>query len=131
MSDIFKSYLMPTLTVSDCRAAVAFYAAAFGAEIIFADLEIPGAGLAVLSIGAARFIVADESTENGNVSPKTGEPVSIRMGLMVPDPDTIAQQALELGAIEVYPVADQDYGYRLGHIIDPFGHHWEIGWPLG
>jgi len=48
----------------------------------------------------------------------------------VPDPDTIAQKALANGATEVYPVADQDYGYRLGHIIDPFGHHWEIGKPL-
>jgi len=27
-------------------------------------------------------------------------------------------------------VADQHYGYRLGHYIDPYGHHWEICKPL-
>jgi len=90
--------MMPTLTVNDCRAAVGFYKAAFGAEEIFVNLETPGAGLAVLAIGAAQFIVADESPGHGNISPATGAPVSIRMGLMTPDPDTIAQQALALGA---------------------------------
>jgi len=28
------------------------------------------------------------------------------------------------------PVADQRYGWRVGRLIDPFGHHWEIGKPL-
>jgi len=28
----------------------------------------------------------------------------------------------------VWPVANQ-YGWRLGRIVDPFGHHWEIGKP--
>jgi uncharacterized glyoxalase superfamily protein PhnB len=36
----------------------------------------------------------------------------------------------DAGAKEIYPVSDQDYGYRLGHIVDPFGHHWEIFKPL-
>ena len=28
------------------------------------------------------------------------------------------------------PVADA-HGWRLGRVVDPFGHHWEIGRPLG
>jgi len=24
----------------------------------------------------------------------------------------------------------EDYGWRLGRVVDPFGHHWEIGRPL-
>ena len=55
---------------------------------------------------------------------------SVRMGLMVANSDGIAANAIAAGATEVYPVADQDYGYRLGHIIDPYGHHWEICRPL-
>jgi PhnB protein len=23
-----------------------------------------------------------------------------------------------------------DYGWRIGRVVDPFGHHWEIGKPL-
>jgi PhnB protein len=30
----------------------------------------------------------------------------------------------------VWPVDDQPYGWRVGRIADPFGHHWEIGKPL-
>jgi PhnB protein len=52
------------------------------------------------------------------------------MGLIVANPDAFAASAIAAGATEVYPVADQDYGYRLGHIIDPYGHHWEICRPL-
>jgi hypothetical protein len=29
----------------------------------------------------------------------------------------------------VRPV-NNDYGWHLGEILDPFGHHWEIGEPL-
>jgi PhnB protein len=50
---------------------------------------------------------------------------------MLADPDFIFNKALIAGAREVYPVADQDYGYRLGRLIDPYGHHWEIGRPIG
>ena len=128
--DSFPTYLMPTLTVNDCKAAVAFYKGAFGATEIFSDLETPGSGLAVLAIGDVQLVVADESPEHGNISPNAEAPVSIRMGLMVPDPDTIFKQAMDRGAKQVYAVADQSYGYRLGHLVDPFGHHWEIGRPL-
>jgi PhnB protein len=27
-------------------------------------------------------------------------------------------------------VTDEAYGWRIGRIVDPFGHHWEIGKPL-
>jgi PhnB protein len=27
-------------------------------------------------------------------------------------------------------VSDQPYGWRVGRIADPFGHHWEIGKPI-
>ena len=33
------------------------------------------------------------------------------------------------GATLVYG-AEDDHGWRLGRVADPFGHHWEIGRPL-
>jgi PhnB protein len=30
----------------------------------------------------------------------------------------------------LWPVVDQPYGWRIGRVVDPFGHHWEIGRPL-
>ena len=34
------------------------------------------------------------------------------------------------GATATAEVADE-HGWRLGRIIDPFGHEWEIGTPVG
>ena len=51
------------------------------------------------------------------------------MLLIVEDPDSAVQRAVAAGATEVYPVSEE-HGWRLGRIVDPFGHHWEIGKPL-
>jgi PhnB protein len=52
------------------------------------------------------------------------------MVLIVDDPDALAAQAVSAGAKVVQPVKDQPYGWRVGRVVDPFGHHWEIGKPI-
>jgi len=32
-------------------------------------------------------------------------------------------------AKQIYPVGEE-YGWRIGRVVDPFGHHWEIGHPI-
>ena len=124
MSDKFKTAITPTLSVNNGVAAVEFYMRAFKAVEIMRMTAPDGAIVANLTIGDARFFVADAPIDsNLNF-------VSIRLGLLVADPDGFFKEAVAAGATEVYPVADQHYGYRLGHIIDPFGHHWEIYKPL-
>ncbi len=125
----FKNFILPTLTVADAKAAIAFYKKAFGAIELMGMAAPDGTMVADLAVGEARFIVADESPEHKNFGPDKFSGVSVRIGLMVSDPDAMAQRAVDAGATIVYEVADQDYGYRLGHFIDPFGHHWEIGKP--
>ena len=122
--------ILPTLSVRNGAAAVDFYKRAFGAVELMRIDSPDGAVVADLSIDGARFIVADEAPEYDNKSPETLGGTPIRMGLQVADPDAVAQKAIAAGATEIYPVADQDYGYRLGRIKDPFGHHWEIFIPL-
>jgi PhnB protein len=48
----------------------------------------------------------------------------------VDDPDAVFARAVAAGASVVHPVADQSYGWRVGRLLDPFEHHWEIGKPL-
>jgi PhnB protein len=124
--DDFKAAFLPTLSVRGGTAAVEFYKKAFGAEVLFCLTDPDGGVVAELSIHGVHFIVADESPEHENFSPETLGGSTIRMGLVVPDPDTLAKNAVAAGAVEIYPVADQHYGYRLGRVKDPFGHHWEI-----
>jgi len=51
------------------------------------------------------------------------------MLLIVEDPQAVCAQAIRAGAREVMPVNDA-HCWLLGRIVDPFGHHWEIGKPL-
>lgn len=118
--------LLPTLSVRRGAEAVAFYKQAFGADEIFMIADPDGNVVAELAIGDVHFLVADESPVHGNYSPETLGGTTIRMGLNVTDPDAVQAKVVDAGATEIFPVADQVYGYRLGRIADPFGHHWEI-----
>jgi PhnB protein len=51
------------------------------------------------------------------------------MVLTVADPDAAFERALTAGASNVVPVREE-HGWRFGCVVDPFGHHWEIGRPL-
>jgi len=122
----FQTSITPTLSIRNGVAAIEFYKNAFGAIEIMRVESPDGLVVAELSIANARFFIADESPEYGNLSPETAKGVTARMGLFVDNPDAVADKAVAAGAILLYPVADQDYGYRLGAVKDPFGHVWEI-----
>lgn len=120
--------IAPWLSVRGGARAVEFYQAAFGAEEVF-RLEAPdGAVVARLSVGGAEFWLSDESPEHGNFSPETLGGGTVKMVLTTADPDAVFARAVDAGAKVVTPVADM-HGWRVGRVVDPFGHHWEIGRP--
>jgi PhnB protein len=121
--------IAPMLSVRRGAESVAFYKAAFGAEEVFRVDSDDGAVVARLSVDGAQLWVADESPENSNFSPGTVNGSTTRMVLTVDNPDAAFDRAVAAGAKVVWPVADQ-YGWRLGRVVDPYGHHWEIGKPL-
>ncbi|MBS1855341.1 MAG: VOC family protein [Acidobacteria bacterium] len=121
--------IAPMLNVRGGARAIEFYKAAFGATERFRIDDESGAVVARLAVDAAEFWVADESPEHLNFSPHTLGGGTVRMVLTVEDPDAMFARAVSAGASVVWPVADQ-YGWRLGRIQDPYGHHWEIGKPL-
>lgn len=123
----FHTLIVPTLSVRNGVAAIEFYKKAFGAAELMRITGDDGLVVAEMLVGNARFFIADESPGHGNFSPETLNGTSVRLALFIANPDAAAEQALTAGATEIYPVADQDYGYRLGCIKDPFGHVWEIG----
>jgi PhnB protein len=122
--------ITPVLTVRSTAAAVEFYEAAFGAIEISRVKASDGQLVIDLAIGQARFRVVDEAPKAFNLSPETLGGTSVRLNLLVEDPDATAAQAMAAGAVEVFPIADQPYGLRQGRFADPFGHHWLIGKPL-
>jgi PhnB protein len=124
-----KTSISPLLSVRNGARAIDFYKAAFDATELFRVDDPAGAVVAQLSVNGAEFWLADESPEHANFSPETLGGGTARMVMVVEDPDAAFAQAISAGATEVWPVADR-YGWRLGRIVDPYGHHWEIGKPL-
>jgi PhnB protein len=121
--------IQPELWVDSPSEAVAFYEAAFGATV----LHRVGDGddiVAQLAVGDAAFWVAGTSATMKRLSPRAIDGTTSRTLLVVEDPDWVVGQAVAAGATEWSPVSDE-HGWRLGRIIDPFGHEWEIATPLG
>lgn len=119
--------ITPYLNIKGADTAIQFYQRVFGAKEI-GRLLMPGGviGHAELQIGDAKFMLAEENAEWGNISPATlgGTPVTI--ALYVDDVDATYQLALDAGATGVMPVKDEFYGLRVGVFLDPFGHKWHI-----
>jgi PhnB protein len=124
MSDIELSSA-PWLFVRDSVKAVQFYKTAFGAVEAY-RYEGGGGVVARLQIGNSEFWLSDESPEHGNFSPEALNGTSFRMLITVPDPDTAFERACEAGARVLHAVAE-GHGWRVGRVVDPFGHQWEIG----
>jgi PhnB protein len=121
--------IAPMLSVRQGARAVEFYKKAFGATEVFRIESPDGAVVCRLSVEGAEFWVADESPEHQNFSPESIGGSTIRLVLTIQDPDAMFAQAVGAGATQIVPVKE-DYGWRLGRVRDPFGHHWEIGKPL-
>ena len=122
--------ITPMLTVSDAASAIDFYKAAFDATERERFTTPTGQIVAEMSIDGESFFVVDENAAAFNLSPETLGGTSVRISLLVEDPDARAAQAIAAGATEVFPVADQPYGLRQGRVADPYGHHWLLGTPL-
>src|SRR4029077_9108085 len=121
--------IQPELWIETPREAVSFYEAAFGATV----LHQVGEGddtVAQLGVGEAAFWVAGTSATMKRLSPRAADGATSRTLLVVEDPERLVEQAVAAAATATSAVTDE-HGWRLGRIVDPFGHEWEIGVPLG
>jgi PhnB protein len=121
--------IQPELWLDGASAAVEFYQAAFGATV----LHRVGEGddiVAQLTVDGAAFWVASAGSSRKRFSPQAMGGATSRTLLVVNDPDAMFERAVNAGATAAAQMANE-HGWRLGRIIDPFGHEWEIGRPLG
>lgn len=117
----------PELWVGRAASAVAFYEAAFGARTLLRVGEGEDV-VARLEVGGARFWVAAADGDT-RLDPLTAGGRTGRTLLVVDDPDAMASTAIGAGATLRSPVAEE-HEWRVGRIVDPFGHEWEIGRPM-
>jgi PhnB protein len=121
--------IQPQLWVDRAAEAVAFYEAAFGARI----LHRVGDGdeiVAQLAVGDAAFWVSPGGPDGPRFSPLAIGGATGRTLLVADDPDAMFARAIAAGATPASAMVNE-HGWRLGRIVDPFGHEWEIGKPIG
>lgn len=114
----------PWLTVQNGSDAERFYKAAFRAIETY-RMEDPDGGLILrLQVDKAGFWISGGAGSAEKGLPSDGG--RMRLILIVGDPETMFTEALNAGASEITPV-HEEYGWKLGRLVDPFGFHWEIG----
>jgi len=127
-----RTRIAPMLAVSDAKAAMEFYKAAFRARVLW-DLDGAVAGL---EIDGAPFFLAEEAPKYGTREPASEGFTTVRIELLVDDPVAVQRKALAVGAREHSPVEEHKHETKgpqpirrmlQGAVLDPFGHLWLIG----
>ena len=115
------------LTVSDIKAAAAFYQKAFG----FAKRGIMNApdGKAVhgeLTLRGTTIMLNPEMPQMGSRSAKSVGASPSSLYLLTENVDKVVAKAVKLGATAKGPVADMFWGDRCGTVVDPDGYTWMV-----
>lgn len=120
--------LTPYLAVNGAAQAIDFYKRAFGAVERYRLAAPNGTAVwhAEIQIGDSIIMLADESPERGAPSPHSlnGSPCSFL--LYVENVDAVFRRAVEAGATVAQPLENRFYGDRVGSLVDPFGHRWDL-----
>jgi len=113
------------LAVTDAAAAARWYAQALGATKLWDLGSVVG-----LTVGSAPFFLG-EPENNGWDTPAALGSRTVRIEVLVDDPDSFIERAVRAGADgSVDPVRDHEASWgvhRQGGFIDPFGHLWLVG----
>jgi len=115
------------LTVTDVKAAAAFYQKAFG----FAKRGIMNGpdGKAIhaeLTLRGTTIMLGPEMPQMGSRSAKTIGASRASLYVLTENADKVVAKAVKLGAAPKGPVTDMFWGDRCGAVVDPEGYTWMI-----
>ncbi len=121
----------PYLTVKGGKAALEFYARAFGATEEFRAYGEDNERLmhARFRVNGAAILLSDDFPEFRGGAP-AASPAGVTIHLEVDNADAWWERAVAAGATIAMPLADQFWGDRYGQLKDPFGHSWSIAAPI-
>ncbi|PBJ15876.1 VOC family protein [Flavobacterium sp. ACN6] len=124
-----KTNIKPFLIVNNAVKAVDFYTNAFGAvESNRYTLENNKIS-SVITIEGAAFYLSDEEPCDGSQTISQPFNSPIRIVLESENADKIFENAVKYGSAVICPITTEE-DWRIGKLKDPFGHIWEIGYPL-
>lgn len=119
--------IIPMLTCTDTAAEIDFCRRAFGALVLSERLWKDGKIIhSTLSIGDSLFMVHGEIAHLSSQEPQHDGSSSVVIYLYLSDPDLTIEAAVHAGASVILPAEDAPWGDRVGRIMDPAGHVWNI-----
>ena len=115
------------LTVTDIKAAAAFYQKAFG----FSKRGIMNGpdGKAVhgeLTLRGTTIMLTPEMPQMGSRSAKAAGVSPTSLYLLTENVDKVVAKAIKLGGTAKGPVMDMFWGDRCGAVVDPEGYLWMV-----
>ena len=123
---IEKSHFAPELHIPNGTFNIEFYTKLGAVEHFCLRNDDGSVHVAELEMDGAIFHLHETMRWFNALEPTSAKGVTSVIGLFVPDVDKVMNKAIEVGATEVSPAKNHEYGYRQGMFKDPFGHYWQI-----
>jgi len=119
--------LIPMLVCRDAAAEIEFCRRAFAAVELSRRAAKDGSVVhATLKIGEAILMVHGESPHLASRVPELDGSSPVVIYLYGEEVDPVIERATAAGARVLLPAANQFWGDRVGRILDPAGHVWNI-----
>ena len=119
--------VIPMLVCRDAASEIDFCKTAFSAVELSRRAEADGTVVhATLTIGEAMLFIHGESPALASSAPRLDGSSSVVLYVYLEDVDRVIDQAVAAGATVLMPVTNAFWGDRVGRIIDPSGHVWNV-----
>jgi PhnB protein len=119
--------IIPMLVCRDAAAEADFCRRAFGAVELSRRVGDDGSVLhATLTVNSALLMLHGLTPQLGSCAPQPDGSSPVVIYLYGDEVDTVIAKAVAAGARVLLPAADQFWGDRVGRIVDPEGHVWNV-----
>jgi PhnB protein len=119
--------IIPMLVCANATAEIEFCAAAFGAQELSRRADNDRSVIhATLGIGELLIMVHGVTAHLASRAPLPDGSSPVVIYLYLEDVDAVVEPAVAAGATVLTPIADQFWGDRMGRIVDPAGHLWNV-----
>jgi PhnB protein len=119
--------IIPMLVCLDAASEIDFCKTTFGAVELSRRSAPDGIVIhATLKIGDSLVMVHGEFPVLASRAPQSDGSSPVVIYVYVEDVDIVIEQAVIAGAKILIPAANQFWGDRVGRIIDPAGHVWNV-----
>jgi PhnB protein len=119
--------VIPMLVCRDAASEIDFCKAAFDAVELSRRADADGTVVqATLTIGEATIFVHGEVPALASCPPQLDGSSSVVIYVYLEDVASVIDRAVAAGARVLIPVTNAFWGDRVGRIIDPSGHVWNV-----